>query len=131
MILVDTSVWIDFFEGNDHWTKERLKEKIYERESIAYVDLILLEIIQGIRSENDRKELESYFSHFILLNQTRSSILLAAEIFQELQRRGIRIRSIIDCLIAAISIETRARILHKDRDYNPIEKYYPIITEKQ
>ena len=131
MILVDTSVWIDFFEGNDHWTKERLKEKINERESIAYVDLILLEIIQGIRSENDRKELESYFSHFILLNQTRSSILLAAEIYQELQRKGIRIRSIIDCLIAAISIETRARILHKDRDYNHIEKYYPIITEKQ
>lgn len=131
MILVDTSVWIDFFEGNDHWTKERLKEKINERESIAYLDLILLEILQGIRSENDRKELESYFSHLILLNQSRPSILLAAEIYQELQRKGIRIRSIIDCLIAAIGIETGARILHKDRDYDQIEKYYPIITEKQ
>jgi len=131
MTLVDASVWIDFFEGNDHWTKERLKEKINERESIAYVDLILLEILQGIRSENDRKELESYFSHLILLNQTRSSILLAAEIYQELQKKGIRIRSIIDCLIAAISIETGARILHKDRDYDHIEKHYPITTEKQ
>ena len=131
MILVDTSVWIDFFEGNDHWTKERLKEKINERESISYIDLILLEILQGIRRVDDRKELESCFSNLILLNQTRSSILLAAEIFQELQRKGIRIRSIIDCLIAAISIETGVKILHKDRDYDHIKKYYPIITEKQ
>ena len=130
MILVDTSVWIDFIEGNDHWTKERLKEKINERESIAYTDLILLEIIQGIRHGNDRKELDQYFSNFILLNHPRSSILLAAEIYQELQRKGIKIRSIIDCLIAAISIETGAVIFHKDRDYDYIAKYYPIITEK-
>lgn len=130
MILVDTSVWIDFLEGNDHWTKERLKEKINGRVSISYIDLILLEILQGIRSEKDRRKIERYFSNFVLLNQTRTSILLAAKIYQELQRKGIKIRSLIDCLIAAISIETGARILHKDRDFDHIEKYFPITTEK-
>lgn len=130
MILVDTSVWIDFLEGNDHWTKERLKEKINDRVSITYIDLILLEILQGIHSEKDRRKIERYFSNFVLLNQTRTSILLAAKIYQELQRKGIRIRSLIDCLIAAISIETGARILHKDRDFDHIEKYFPITTEK-
>ncbi|MEM9400224.1 MAG: PIN domain nuclease [Verrucomicrobiota bacterium] len=131
MILIDTSVWIDFFEGNDHWTKERLKQKINERESIAYIDLILLEILQGIRKDSDRQKLESYFSNFVPLMQTRSSILLAAEIYQELQRKGYKIRSIIDCLISAISIETGSSILHKDRDYDYIEKFYPIVTEKE
>ncbi|MCG8525137.1 MAG: PIN domain nuclease [Opitutales bacterium] len=130
MILVDTSVWIDFLEGNDHWTKERLKKKINERVSVTYIDLILLEILQGIRSEKDRRKIERYFSNFVLLNQTRISILLAAKIYQELQRKGIKIRSLIDCLIAAISIETGARILHKDRDFDHIEKYFPITTEK-
>ena len=131
MILVDTSVWIDFLEGGDHWTKERLKKKINDRESIAYLDLILLEIIQGVSDRKDRERIEDRFNTLVCLNLKRSSIMLAAEIYQELQRKGIRIRSIIDCLIAATAIETGATVLHKDRDFDRIEDYYPIIVEKQ
>lgn len=130
MILVDTSVWIDFLEGGDHWTKERLKKKINDRETIVYLDLILLEIIQGVRKRKDRERIAEKMNMLVYLNLTRSSILLAAEIYQELQRKGIVIRSIIDCLIAATAIEIGATILHKDRDFDRIEKYYPIIVEK-
>jgi predicted nucleic acid-binding protein len=131
MILVDTSVWIDFLEGGNHWTKERLKNKISNRETIVYLDLILLEIIQGVRERKDRERIEERFNTMVCLNLKRSSVMLAAEIFQELQRKGIRIRSVIDCLIAATAIETGATILHKDRDFDRIEEYYPIIVEKQ
>ena len=130
MTLVDTSVWIDFLEGGDHWTKERLKEKLKDRESLLYTEFILLEIIQGIKERKGREEIEREFRTLVLAPYKRSTTLLAAEIFQELQRKGRTIRSIIDCLIAATAIETGAAILHKDRDFEFIAEYYPIITEK-
>jgi predicted nucleic acid-binding protein len=131
MTLVDTSVWIDFLEGREHWTKERLKQKLNDRESIAYNEMILLEIIQGFRKRKEREEIENMFCSFVHAKQKRSTTLLAAEIYQELQRKGKRIRSVIDCLIAATAIETGASVLHKDRDFEFIAEHYPIITEKQ
>lgn len=130
-MLVDTSVWIDFLEGGSHWTKERLKERINERESIGYTEMILLEIVQGIRKREDRELIHQQFERFILLPQNRSTTLLAADIYQNLQRKGIRIRSIIDCLIAATAIETGSIILHKDRDFGHITSHYPIICETE
>ena len=131
MTIVDTSVWIDFLEGRDHWTKIRLKAKLNDRESIAYNELILLEIIQGFRKRQEREKIEETFSSFICAQHKRSTTLLAAEIYQELQRKGKCIRSIIDCLIAATAIEMGATILHKDRDFEFIAEHYPIITEKE
>ncbi len=130
MTLVDTSVWIEFLEGGDHWTKSRLKEKIDDRESIAYLDLILLEIIQGVRERTERERIESNFRTLRCLDVGRSSVMLAAEIYQELQKKGITIRSIVDCLIAAVAIEAGTTILHKDRDFDRIEEHYPIVVEK-
>jgi len=131
MTIVDTSVWIDFLEGGSHWTKERLKQKIEDRESLLYTDLILLEIIQGVSEREGREAIEQQFSSLVLAPQRRATTMLAAEIYQALQRKGLKIRSIIDCLIAATAIETGASILHKDRDFEFISKHYPTITEKQ
>jgi len=131
MTIVDTSVWIDFLEGGNHWTKARLKEKLNDRESILYNEMILLEIIQGIRERKGREEIERMFCSLVLAPQKRSTTLLAAEIYQELQRKRLRIRSVIDCLIAATAIETGAAILHKDRDFEFIAEHYPIIAEKE
>lgn len=131
MTIVDTSVWIDFLEGGDHWTKERLKEKLRGRESLLYTEMILLEILQGIRARKGREQIERMFELLLSAPQRRSTIMLAAEIYQELQRKGFRIRSVIDCLIAATAIETGAAILHKDRDFEFIADHYPIIIEKE
>jgi predicted nucleic acid-binding protein len=131
MILVDTSVWIDFLEGGTHWSKERLKESILDGESIAYTDMILLEILQGVRELEDRERIELEFEPFILLETKRSSIRLAAGIYQGLQRKGIRIRSSIDCLIAATAIETGATVLHKDRDFDFVAQHYPLVTVRR
>jgi len=131
MTIVDTSVWIDFLEGGDHWTKERLKEKLGDREPLLYTEMILLELIQGIRSRKGRERIEKDFSTLVLVPQNRSTTMLAAEVYQELQRKGFRIRSIIDCLIAATAIETGAIVLHKDRDFDVIASHYPIVTEKK
>ena len=57
--------------------------------------------------------------------------MLAAEIYQELRRKGGTIRSIVDCMISAVAIETGAIVLHKDRDFEYIAEYYPVVTEKE
>ena len=130
MTLVDTSVWIDFLEGGEHWTKQRLKHLIEDRESIVYTHMILLEIIQGLREKKYRVKIEQKFRDLVLAPQKRSTIMLAADIYQDLQRKGIRIRSIIDCLIAASAIEIGTSVLHKDRDFEYIAKHYPLKLEK-
>jgi predicted nucleic acid-binding protein len=131
VILVDTSVWIGFLEGGAHWTNERLKDRIQDRHSLLYTEMILLELLQGIRSRKERKEIETKFSSLVLVPQRRSTTLLAADIYQELRKKGITIRSIVDCLIAASSIETGASILHKDRDFDRIAEFYPVRLENE
>ena len=131
VILVDTSVWIDFLEGGgDHWTKERFREFIREGRSLLYTEMILLEILQGIAGRAERSKIEMMFNKLVLVPQRRSSTLLAAEIYQNIRRKGMTIRSIVDCLIAATAIETGAMILHKDRDFEHIAQYYPVRIEK-
>jgi predicted nucleic acid-binding protein len=108
-----------------------LKAKLQDRESILYTEKILLEIIQGIPDRKGREEIVAEFRSLVLAPHKRSTTLLAAEIYQELQRKGLRIRSIVDCLIAATVIETGAMVLHKDRDFEFIAEHYPVITEKK
>jgi predicted nucleic acid-binding protein len=131
MIIVDTSVWIEFLEGGNHWTKERLKKKIAGRESVAYTEFILLEILTGLKRREDREKVEKNFQTNLLLTWKRSTTMLAAEIYQEMRRKGKTIRSMVDCLISAVAIETGATILHKDRDFEYIAEYYPVVTEKE
>lgn len=131
MIIVDTSVWIEFLEGGNHWTKERLKKKIADRESVAYTEFILLEILTGLKRREDREKVEKNFQTNLLLSGKRSTTMLAAEIYQEMRRKGKTIRSIVDCLISAVAIETGATILHKDRDFEYIAEYFPVVTEKE
>lgn len=131
MTIVDTSVWIEFLGGGDHWTKERLKAKLADRESIAYTELILLEILTGLTRRKDRETMERNFQANLLLHGKRSTTMLAAEIYQELRRKGRTIRSVVDCFISAVAIETGATILHKDRDFEYIAEHYPIVTEKE
>ena len=126
MILVDTSVWIDFLQGAENSATRLLKKKIDERESLAFTGLILLEILQGIERPADREKIKSKFDPLIELHPQRTSYRLAAEIYQKTRREGHTIRSVIDCLIAALALESNATILHKDRDFKRIADYFPL-----
>ncbi|MDA0750272.1 MAG: PIN domain nuclease [Verrucomicrobia bacterium] len=131
MVLVDTSFWIDFLSGRNNWASNCLKQKLASREAVAYIDLILLEIVQGLRNSFDRSKIEAAFGKLIILPQNRSSIMFAADIYKGLQRNGIQIRSITDCLIAAIAMEFGATVLHRDRDFSYIADHYPLEIETE
>lgn len=121
MILVDTSVWIDLF------SKKPFKNSPAEADLQHFVTCapVIQEVLQGIRMENAYHEIrESLISLPILGNPLPlKTYLHASDLYRSGRRRGLSIRSSIDCLISAIALEYGASIWHRDRDFNEIAKY--------
>ena len=121
MIVVDTTVWIDFLGGRETPYDLHLKELIQQGEFIALTDIIFCEVLQGIRDERlflkTRKHLLSYP---ILRLRHLGTFEHAAQIYRTCRLRGIIIRKTIDCLIAALCIEEGAEVFHNDKDFDRI-----------
>jgi predicted nucleic acid-binding protein len=122
MIIVDASVWIDLFHGTQtpqtDWIKEVLKHQ-----SISLTDLILCEVLQGIRDDRLYTEIRKVFLGYEILPMGGTALALAsAENYRKLQKKGITIRKTIDCLIATFCILNGHSLLHSDRDFNAFEE---------
>jgi predicted nucleic acid-binding protein len=120
MILVDTSVWIDFFRGVKSWETERLAGALEANEDIAICGPVLMEIRQGIASDKAVRDIERQLSPLIYLATLRKTYCHAADIYRAARAKGKTIRKTIDCLIAACAIEHRAKLLQHDRDFTTI-----------
>lgn len=133
MVLVDTSIWIDFFKGIETSETISLEKLIKTEESISYSGIILQELFQGVNSSKQRNLIDDYFSPFLELFPQKSTYLLAARIFRESRSNGHPIRSSIDCLIAALAIENNCKLLHRDRDFGYIAEVsrLKVIESKQ
>lgn len=128
-LLVDTSVWIDFFAGRHTPQTAILKEEVAEGGDVALTQLILAEILQGVPSDSDFGKLRKVLSSFrILRPESDETYVRAARLYRTGRRRGVTIRSLVDCLVAAIAIEHGAAVLHRDRDYERIAEYAPLKT---
>ena len=123
MIMVDTTVWIDFFNDIETIQVTILEESLNNGEDICICGVILTEILQGIRANNQYLKTKSYLENLIFLPMNYSTFIKSAEIFRYLRKCGITIRKPIDCMIAAVSIENNASLLHNDRDFDHIEIY--------
>lgn len=130
MTLVDSSVWIEFLGGGNHWSRAKLRSMLTVNAPLAYLDLILLEVARGYREESQRMAIRDTIVAHTKLKPTESVVMSAARIDQETQRHGYRIRSSIDCLIAAMAMEAGATLLHKDRDFDFIAKVFPLKLEQ-
>ena len=123
MILVDSSVWIDFFRGKDTPQVERL-DVLFAQERIAVGDLIATEVLQGFRLERDfnqaRKTLEAF--EFVDLGGAEIAIK-AAKNFRALQSLGFTVRKTIDTIIATKCIDAGYSLLHSDRDFEPFRTH--------
>ncbi|MBF8258072.1 MAG: PilT protein domain protein [Actinobacteria bacterium] len=129
ILLVDTSVWIDFFAGRDTPQTRVFKDAVREGADVALTGVILAEILQGVPSDAGFDRLRKDLSSFrILQPESEDTYVQAARLYRTGRKRGVTIRSLIDCLIAAIAMEHGAAVLHKDRDYDRISRYAPLIT---
>jgi len=128
MVLVDTSVWIDFFRGVDSLQADRLAILLETEQDLCICGLVLTEILQGVRSDTQFKKVERYLNELIYLPTTRAAYLTAAKLFRSARAKGVTIRNSLDCVIAACAIENRVPVLHKDRDFERIAQFSRLNT---
>jgi len=122
MVLVDTSIWIDFFANKQTPHVSVLELLLAEGEDVCTCGIVLTEVLQGVRDDRIYKKIKSYFSNLIYLPMNQSSFVKSADMYRSLRRNGITIRKSLDCMIAAVAIIHGVQLLHNDRDFDPIEK---------
>ena len=127
MIVVDSSVWIDFLNGRKATHVERLHAAL-GAEEIVVGDLMLCEVLQGLATERAAREVESLLRRFAIVPMAGDAIAVAAaRNFRYLRRRGITIRKTIDMLIATWCIENRVPLLHNDGDFHIVARHLGLI----
>lgn len=126
MVLVDTSVWIDFFAGRKTKQCELLKTAIQKNEDLCVSGVVLTEVLQGIKRDKDFEKISCILNDLIYISEQKTTHILAAKIYRSLRRNGVTIRKPIDCIIAATCMEQSAFILHNDRDFKFIADNFPI-----
>lgn len=127
MIVVDSSVWIDFLNGRDAAHVRRLRA-ILGTDEIIVGDLMLCEVLQGLQDERAAGEVEALLRRFEIVPMAGNAIaVLAARNFRSLRRRGITVRKTIDLLIGTWCIENRRPLLHNDSDFRPMARHLGLI----
>jgi predicted nucleic acid-binding protein len=128
MVLVDASVWIDYFGGAE--TPEALwLDRQMTSIRLGLTDLTLCEVLQGIRSETQVAKVRRHLLSLAFCSTGGLNLALtAAENFRTLRSRGITVRKTIDCWIATYCIQQKLPLLHRDRDFEPFAKYLGLVT---
>lgn len=123
MILVDSSVWIDFFRGVITAQTERL-DGLLGSEPLAVGDLILAEVLQGFGSDRDFAQARKLLTALDVVDIGGQDIAIqAARNFRALRARGVTIRKTIDTLIATRCLESDHSLLFSDRDFDPFVEH--------
>jgi predicted nucleic acid-binding protein len=124
-LLIDTSVWIDFFNGVDSDNVNVFNYYLENDFPIFICPVIIQEILQGIKSEKEYRQVKEYlFALNVLNDDDIEAAMGAVKIYRKLREKGITIRKSNDCLIAYYAIKYSLKILHRDRDFDNIIKYY-------
>jgi predicted nucleic acid-binding protein len=123
MIVVDTSVWIDYF--NDRPTPEAAHlDSLLALEPLVVGDLILAEVLQGFRSDLDfRRALKLLSALEFQAMVGREIAVDSARNYRRLRARGVSVRKTIDVMIGTFCIRSGHQLLHADRDFDPMERY--------
>ena len=127
MIVVDSSVWIDFLNGRKAPHVERLRA-ILGTDEVIVGDLMLCEVLQGLNNERAAREVEALLRRFEIAPMAGDVIAVAAaRNFRSLRKRGITVRKTIDLLIGTWCIENRKPLLHNDSDFHPMARHLVLI----
>ena len=123
MIIVDTSVWIDYFNGIDTDETDILDGSLGKQE-VAIGDLILLEILRGFRLDKDYNIAKKYLANIQQYSMLNPALALkAANNYRKLRKKGITIRKTADIIIATFCIQKKFPLLYTDRDFIPFSNH--------
>ncbi|MEZ5536315.1 MAG: PIN domain nuclease [Thiolinea sp.] len=129
MLLIDTSIWINVFADKQGDYSRELQAMINGRE-VVLTRFQQLELLQGSRNEKEWGTLHEYLAGQDYLEATPETWAAAARIYYDLRKKGITVRSPIDCCIARIAIEQRVLLLHDDRDFEMMAKHVPLQQQR-
>ena len=123
MLVVDSTVWIDYFNGVENSQTDYL-DQIVDKTPILIGDLILAEVLQGFREDADFEKARRVLTKYIQVAMVNPELALqSARNFRLLRRQGIAVRKTIDSLIATYCIENEHDLLHNDNDFDGYEKH--------
>ena len=128
-VLVDTTVWVDFFDRKDEQPHVlALKELLENGDDVCLCPVTYQEILQGIRDDTRFQKIKEILSDFTMLRQENELVVTerAIALYRFLRKKGVTIRKSNDCLIAAYSIEFGVPLLHNDKDFTNIAANYPL-----
>ena len=120
-VLVDTSAWVDFFNGHPSKVHAALAALIAGQDEICSCGVVVAEVFQGLRRDKGRKVLQGLFRSLVFLEPASIDLYFrAADLYRSLRGRGIAVRSTIDFLIAALAEVHGCVVLSRDRDLETI-----------
>ena len=123
MVIVDTTVWIDYLRGVRNKETDYFDREL-GRQRFGLTDLILCEILQGIGDEKVFARVLRELRKFEIFETGSEELAIeAARNFRSLRHRGRTVRKTIDCLIATFCLRHGHSLLHRDRDYDPFEAF--------
>ncbi|MGB6341073.1 MAG: PIN domain-containing protein [Candidatus Aminicenantaceae bacterium] len=127
MILVDTSILIDYFRGFENKAIQSFNTILDKNLPFGISYLIYLEVLQGSRTEKDYKLLKKYLDTqvFYELKNAKDSYAETAQMYLRLRKKGVTV-STIDCLIARVALENDLFLLHNDKDFTRISRHLPL-----
>lgn len=128
MILVDSSVWIDYFRGIPTVQTDRL-DALLETDLLATGDIVLVEVLQGFISERDFRRARRLLTSLTVIEVSGRDIAVeAAQNFRVLRGHGVTIRKTIDTLIATRCIADDHSLLYSDRDFDPFVEHLGLMS---
>lgn len=128
MVLVDTSILIDYFKGVENESIEKFNLVLKKEIPFGINHFIYLEVLQGSSTVKDYRILKKYLDTqtFYDLKNGRESYAEAAKMYLKLRQKGVTVKSTIDCLIARVAIENDLFLLHNDMDFTRISGHFPL-----
>ena len=123
MIIVDTTVWIDYFHGTRNAETDWLDVEL-DRQRLGVTDIILCEVLQGVRDDTAVATVERQLLAVEVFETGGVELArAAARNYRILRSRGHTVRKTIDCLIATFCLRGHHSLLHRDRDFDPFERF--------
>lgn len=128
MILVDSSVWIDYFNGIPTWQTDLL-DTYLSNVPVVIGDLILTEVLQGFRSNTDYETAKKFLSALPFRQIGGYNVAVqSAQNYRFLRRTGVTVRKTIDIIIATFCVMEGLILLHDDRDFDPMVSHFSLKT---
>ena len=128
MILVDSSVWIDYFNGRKTAATDWLDDALGSK-PLMVGDIILTEVLQGFQSDKDFKTAKELLLTFPFMEMLGQELAIRSAMnYRYLRKKGVTVRKTIDVLIGTFCLHNRISLLHSDKDFEPMEKYLKLKT---